>query len=345
MVELELLEKVQRSGEYPNLLTSTDVDNIKLIVESNPSLFAYPWYDKRSNRRDCGVAISKTLGGSTLYGFGFDVVKQNSVYKLWDNHILRSNLFAHIFDSKIYFYDPSDPSSPEEEHISFDSVPIFQPSINMICGIASEITGRQSVGDLQNLLQIIQNVEELDDLDYTLTYMRINRKRQTIKFDFEKNDNNNTFTDIVESLTSEGSIARINCSGLAGIVASEILSDENTTTSMTITYGPGGLSEEISFSLSTIWSKLAAPGTSPQDNYTVFRERSVSHTNFVHGTSNMFTNQNWITSDISNEISTWEDNTILENIYAVTTISASESGVGTELIYGFSGPKNGKQPS
>ena len=157
--------------------------------------------------------------------------------------------------------------------------------------------------------------------------------------------NNNTFTDIVESLTSEGSLARINCSGLAGIIANEILSDENTTTSMTITYGPGGLSEQISFSLSTIWSKLAAPGTSPQDNYKVFRERSVSHKNFVHGTSNMFTNQNWITSDISNEISTWEDNTILENIYAVTTITASESGVGTELIYGFSGPKNGRQPS
>lgn len=50
MVELERLEKVQQSGKYPNLLTTTDVENVKAIVESNPSLFAYAWSDKRSTR-------------------------------------------------------------------------------------------------------------------------------------------------------------------------------------------------------------------------------------------------------------------------------------------------------
>tara|TARA_B100001939_G_scaffold256825_1_gene223742 strand:- start:3574 stop:4650 length:1077 start_codon:yes stop_codon:yes gene_type:complete len=346
MVELERLERVQQSGKYPNLLTSTDVENIKAIVESNPSLFAYGWSDKRSTRRDSGATFSKRSDGTNLYGFWFNHPSGTGNHRLWDGHILRNNLFNYSSEEIGYWFSADDLTYPEEEHISLDSVPLFEPSIMNLCSLASEITGRTQVADLKDALDLIKNIDNLEDLDYTINYIIVNKKRQTLEIGLEKNANETRFTPLVEHLTTEGTGARRNCIAVSELIQGDFLSESgDNVTSFTLKYGPGGLPEETTFVISTTHSKLAPVGTSPQDNYKIFQLRSASHRNFVCGTSNICNEYGWIKEVIKNEIDIWEDEDLLENVYGVTKITANESGTVTEIIYGFSGPKGGNQPT
>ena len=346
MVELERLEKVQQSGKYPNLLTTTDVENVKAIVEANPSLFAYGWSDKRSTRRDSGATFSKKSNGTTLYGFWFNSQSGTGNHRLWDGHILRNNLFNYSSEEIGYWFSADDLTYPEEEHISLDSVPLFEPSIMNLCSLASEITGRTQVADLKNALDIIKNIDDLEQLDYVINYIIVDRKRQTLEIGLQKSANETTFIPLVEHLTTEGTGARRNCVAVSELIQKDFVSESgDNMTSLTLKYGPGGLPEETTFVISTTYSKLAPLGTSPQDNYQIFQSRSASHKNFVCGTASICKEYGWINEDVENEIDIWEDDNLLENVYGVTKITANESGTITEIIYGFSGPKGGNQPT
>ena len=344
MVELERLERVQQSGKYPNLLKASDVENVKAIVEANPSLFAYGWSDKRSTRRDSGASFAKRSDGTNLYGFWFIAPSGTGTHRLWDGHILRNNILNYTFEDVGYWFTEDDLTYPEEEHISLDSVPLFDPSIMNLCALASEITGRPQVSDLKAALDVIKNVDDLEDLDYVINYIIVNRKKQTLEIGLEKNDNANRFIPLVQQLTTEGTAARRNCISVADLIQEDFLNEGgDNMTSVVLKYGPGGLPEETTFVISTTWSKFGPQGTSPQDNYQVFQSRSRSHKNFVSGTSNIFTEYGWLKETIKNEIDIWEDDDLLENVYGVTKLTANETGTITEIVYGFSGPKGGNQ--
>ena len=346
MVELERLERVQQSGKYPNLITSTDVDNVKKITEANPSLFAYSWSDKRSTRRDSGALFSKKSDGTTLYGFWFVPQSGTGTYRLWDGHVIKNNLLNYSFNVIGYFFSADDLNCPEEEHISLDSVPLFEPSIMSLCSLVTEITGRQSIGDLKRALDSVKNVDDLTELDYTINYLRINRKKQTVEIGLEKSENENSFSTLIEKVTPEGTLSRTNCSAVSNLIEGDFLSqDGDNETTILIKYGPEGLYEETSFVISTTYSKLAPSGTKPTDNYQVFQQRSVSHSNFVSDSLYKCNNYRWIDEHIKDEIITWEDDEILETIYGVTILTVSASGTNTEIMYGYSGIKGGNQPT
>jgi hypothetical protein len=345
MVELERLERVQQSGKYPNLITSTDVDNVKKITEANPSLFAYSWSDKRSTRKDSGVNFSKKSDGTTLYGFWFKTQSGTGTYRLWDGHIIHNNLLNYSFDIIGYFFNADDMNCPEEEHITLDSIPLFEPSIASLCSLVTEITGNQSVGDLKRALDSVKNIDDLTELDYTINYLRINRKKQTIEIGLEKSENDISFSPLVEKVTSEGTLARTNCSAVSDLIEGDFVrEDGDNETTILIKCGPEGLYEETSFVISTTWSKLAPSGTSSKDNYKVFQQRSASHANFVSNSSDICTRNRWLDTHIKNEIITWEDDDLLETVYGVTILTVSALGTDTEIIYGYSGVKGGNAP-
>lgn len=345
MVELERLERVQQSGKYPNLITSTDVDNVRKITEANPSLFAYGWSDNRSTRRDSGANFSKKSDGTTLYGFWFTPKFGTGTYRLWDGHVIRNNLLNYSFDVIGYFFSADDVNCPEEEHITFDSIPLFEPSIMSLCSLVTEITGRHSVGDLKRALDSVKNVDDLTELDYTINYLRINRKNQTVEIGLEKNENENSFSTLIEQVTPEGTLSRTNCIAVSDLIEQDLLSDDgDNETTILIKYGPNGLYEETSFVISTTYSKLAPEGTTPKDNYKVFQERSASHSNFVSNTMSICNECRWIDSHIKDEIITWENDDLLETVYGVTILTVSALGTDTEIMYGFSGIKGGNQP-
>ena len=57
----------------------------------------------------------------------------------------RNNILNYTFEEVGYWFAADDLTYPEEEHISLDSVPLFDPSIMNLCALASEITGRPQV--------------------------------------------------------------------------------------------------------------------------------------------------------------------------------------------------------
>ena len=131
---------------------------------------------------------------------------------------------------------------PEEEHISLDSVPLFDPSIMNLCVLASEITGRPQVVDLKAALDVIKNVDDLTDLDYVINYIIVNRKKQTLEIGLEKNDNANRFLPLVQQLTTEGTAARRNCVSVGDLIEGDFLNEGgDNMTSVVLKYGPGGL--------------------------------------------------------------------------------------------------------
>ncbi len=344
MVELERLERVQQSGKYPNLITSTDVDNVRKITEANPSLFAYSWADKRSSRRDSGANFSKKSDGTTLYGFWFESQSGTGTYRLWDGHVIHNNLLNYSFNVIGYFFSADDFNCPEEEHITLDSIPLFEPSIMSLCSLVTEITGRHSVGDLKKALDSVKNVDDLTELDYTINYLRINRKKQTVEIGLEKSENENSFSTLIEHVTPEGSLARTNCRAVSELIQEDFLRDDgDNETTILIKYGPDGLYEETSFVISTTWSKRAPDGTKPTDNYQVFQQRSTSHSNFVSNSMTICNEDGWIDSHIKDEIITWENDDLLETVYGVTVLTVSALGTDTEIMYGYSGIKGGNQ--
>ena len=61
MVDLESLQRLTDSKTYPHLVSGVDVDNIRKIVDANPSLFSKSWEENGSKRRDSGWCLLENI--------------------------------------------------------------------------------------------------------------------------------------------------------------------------------------------------------------------------------------------------------------------------------------------
>ena len=93
---------------HPDLLSDTDITNIRKIVDANPSLFELGWDQPGSQRRDSGVYfnipldnIPKTFVSSIQSGEEGVVVKQKTSIVIVVKS-LRCNCFAFILPHKTY---------------------------------------------------------------------------------------------------------------------------------------------------------------------------------------------------------------------------------------------------
>ena len=130
MVDLDNLVTIANSGKHPILFNSSDADNVRSIVETYPDVF--------SGDFDNGTAIVKSPSSDAKYGFRFRVPTGISQYELFDGTLLDSKIFPYLKEFKCLFFQNG---VFNFELVDLEPVPLFAPTIDALCKLATEITG------------------------------------------------------------------------------------------------------------------------------------------------------------------------------------------------------------
>jgi len=161
MVNLELLQKLIKSGEYPNLIGQEDVDNIQRIVDSNESLFAKPWYDKGSVRFDEGCYFEVSTTNEKSYGFRKKIPTNIEQYQAHNGTIFHNKIFKYLGYILGYKFYASNPDQPLE-YLSFNGdLPLFKVTIDCIAAFAANVTGNNNTQPLKDALSYL-DFSEMD---------------------------------------------------------------------------------------------------------------------------------------------------------------------------------------
>ena len=169
MVNLELLQKLVKSGEYPNLVCQEDIDNIQAIVDANESLFAIPWYDEGSVRLDEGCYFELSTVNEKSYGFRKRIPTNIEQYQAHNGTIFNNQIFKYLGYITGYNFPASKPSQPKE-YLSFNGdLPLFKVTIDCICAFAAQVTGNNDTSSLKKALSYLDfsefDVFEVPDAD------------------------------------------------------------------------------------------------------------------------------------------------------------------------------------
>ena len=96
MVDLDNLVTIANSGKYPNLFNSSDVDNIRGIVDV--------YSDIASNNFDNGCAISNSTKKGNRYGFRYEIPTGISQYQFFDGSIVDNKVFSYLKGFKAVYF-------------------------------------------------------------------------------------------------------------------------------------------------------------------------------------------------------------------------------------------------
>lgn len=309
MVDLDNLTSISNSGKYPNLLNSADVDAVKEIIGVYPDLFV----DNYNN--GCGIRKSS---GTTKYGFRLPVTTGVSQYQYFDGSIGENKIFPYLQNFKFIYFENN---VMVEEVLSFEPIPLIAPTIEAICQLTLETTGNNDL--LKGLLDILDNT----DGDYDVVTINISKINKHIKIGLVKSPTSKVSDEIYKYVgTRSNTKIYQSCLGLVNSIEDYIYDgSEVYLPEMVIECDENGLLKQIGYSLSTHFMKDAPPGTSPQDNISVWTERHQSHNTSVASIATI--------SDWTDELSTWEENN--NAVFGATIMTATADGISKEYIYGL----------
>ena len=167
MVDLENLIKFSNSGQFPNLLTISDVDNIKEITDTH-------------NLLPSRMGILKTDTEPTKYGFEFKIPSGVEQYQLPDGEVINNKIFKYLLHEQAVFYEGGKPDVPVEEYLQYEPVPLFAPTIESLCQLATNITGNNDTSKLSELLYLLVETGS-DEYDYELNTTIVSKPNWSIK--------------------------------------------------------------------------------------------------------------------------------------------------------------------
>ena len=319
MVDIDNLIGISNSGQYPNLFNSTDVEAVKSIVEIYPDLFA--------DGMNQGVGLIKNESDTTKYGFKFEIPTGIEQYQFFDGHIGNNILFKYLFKYKFLYFKNT---IMVEEILAYEPPPLFAPTIDALCQLATEVTGNSDTSSLKELLELF----EPDDIEnYGISTTNISRVNKTLRIGLIKTDMNIS-EDILKYLgTRSNTKTYINIKGVTDCVDELAVDQENNLIEIIIEFNETGLVKNLGYALSTQFSKDAPEGTTAQDNWVVYSQRHESHNSSI---SSIFSNAKtflWMPDSWADEISTWEQ--LPSAVHGATIITASSEGTKTELVYGL----------
>ena len=172
-------------------------------------------------------------------------------------------------------------------------------------------------------MDILDNV----DGDYEVTTINISKIYKHIKIGLVKSPTSKVSDEIYKYVgTRSNTKIYQSCLGLVNSIEDYIYDgSEVYLPEMVIECDENGLLKQIGYSLSTHFMKDAPPGTSPQDNISVWTERHQSHNTSVASIATI--------SDWTDELSTWEENNTA--VFGATIMTATADGISKEYIYGL----------
>ena len=318
MVDLDNLVTIANTGKFPNLFNASDVENVKGIMEVYPDLFSTDFNN--------GCALSKSPSLDPRYGFRFQIPTGINQYQFFDGSICENKLFPYLTKFKYLYFKKN---VIDFELVDLEPVPLFAPTIEAICQLATEVTGNTDTSSLKGFLEVLENItSELHD--YELTTLLMSKSNQYIRIGFDKVSGATVSEDVFKYFGRSNTKIYANTKGLTYKVEDNILGDwENNSVQMYIEFDSTGLKKQLGYGLYTRWKKEPKEGTTAQDDFALYTERHKSHNDTVAHQSN----QSWIPTDWKDEIIEWDKQT--KSIYATTIVTASSTvGEMVELGYG-----------
>ncbi len=360
MVDLESLQRLTDSKTYPHLVSGVDVDNIRKIVDANPSLFSKSWEENGSKRRDSGAVFIreykqdpinglKDVEVKSTYGFFFNASSGTGEYNLWgSNHVYRNPILNYYMGSRVLVFDPENPTEIIEEHLDFDTFPMFSASRKYICDFVGELTGNNDTGDL---LEILNDIDSLSpategDFDLALNYMIFKKKTNSVEIHlYKSHDNQENILKIVEKMgKSNRTKFYNNCKSTLELLDQSYNTD-NVNCLIDITFGPEGVEKNFGQSLMPTRKRDAPLGTEATDNFEKFSSYKNDHISAMRLLNEQYDNNFWLPDNWRAELDRWEDSQYTQNVFAVHKVNTRHEGNTFRLAYAFVGNVNGREPS
>ena len=360
MVDLESLERLISANDYPHLVSQVDVDNIRSIVNAHPSLFEKSWDERGSKRRDSGAVfireyIQDPLNGlkdvdiKNLYGFFFTATAQVGQYQSYgDSYVHRNPILNYFLGNRVLVFDADNPTEVYEEHIDFETFPMFSASRKYICEFVSALTGNQDTSSLESILDKIDSLDPSteDDFDFSLNYLVHKKYNNSVELHLYKSSNDDTgVEDIIADVAGSKRTKFFNNSKSSVTCMGDNYTDDNTNVLIDITFGQEGLEKNFGQSMMPMKKRNAPTGTLSTDNMQQYNEYRNNHNSSMVRMSDNLDNYQWLPEGWKKELQTWEDCRWTENVFATFKVNAKHEGNTFRLAYGFVGKKNGNEPS
>ena len=321
MVDLDNLVTIANSGKYPNLFNSSDVDNIRGIVDV--------YSDIASNNFDNGCAISNSTKKGNRYGFRYEIPTGISQYQFFDGSIADNKVFSYLKGFKaVYFQN----SVFDFEIVDFEPIPLFSATIDAICELATEVTGNSDTTSLRGLLDVLENITS-EEHDYEITSMIFSKINQSIRIGLDKKSTVSVSDELFKYIgTRSNTKVYQNIQGLTYSL-DDILDDwEKNSVQMYIEFNSTGLVKSLGYGIYPRWKKDAVHGTTAHDNFATYTERNQSHKDSVVTITSESKTRSWLSTEWVDEISNWENEP--KAIFAALVVTADAEGISSELTYG-----------
>ncbi len=311
MVDLENLIKFSNSGQFPNLLTISDVDNIKEITDTH-------------NLLPSRMGILKTDTEPTKYGFEFKIPSGVEQYQLPDGEVINNKIFKYLLHEKAVFYEGGKPDVPVEEYLQYEPVPLFAPTIESLCQLATNITGNNDTSKLSELLYLLVETGS-DEYDYELNTTIVSKPNKSIRIGLKKVCNATVSAEVFKYLGTRSNTKLYQSLQSASDLTSDILLDENNNAEIFVKFDSTGLVKELGYSLAPRYEK-----SNNQYSEGESLNKEALHTETISRVKS----GSWIPSAWSEEIFTWESH-YPDAVYAYNILTANADGFKVEILYGY----------
>lgn len=360
MVDFGSLEKLVKSNDYPHLVSQTDVENVRKIVDANPSLFSKAWNERGSKRRDSGCIFVrqytqsptsglKNVKVDTLYGFFFKAPTGITEWQPYGKDVIHRNpIFNYFMGNRFLAFDAENPTEIVEEHIDFEIFPMFPASIKHLCNLIGDLVGNPNTSELESIFSGIDNLadpELKDSYDLSPTYLIHNRLKNSVEILLVRNDDNvGTVKDLLANVAgSKRTKMYLSASNTIDVMDSLYI-DENTYVNVSITFDSNGVQKKFGQNVLPKKKKDAPAGTTAQDNFTKYQYYKQCHIDSLSSIAQSTENCSWLPEGWAPELNNWENSTSTENLFATFQVSTEHEGNSMRVAYGFVGPLNGPEP-
>jgi len=311
MVDLDSLTKFSESGQYPDLLNSSDVERVKEILEAHPDIF--------SPRLDRELGIIKTSPTKpNRYGFKFDVPTGIDQVQLFDGTILQNAIFKYLCSDKAVYFEEGSTDTPIEEYLFFEPVPLFSATIEALCQLTTEITGNSDTSKLTELLNLLEDVVSNN---YEIATLILSKVNKTIRIGLHKSSDTVVSTEVFKFLGTRSNTKIYQSCQSVSMVTEEILLNYDNRVELFFEFNSTGLVKELAYGLYPRYNKQ-------EENF------NMTHTASVSTVVTKSKTHSWLPDKWIDEISTWE-NHHPDAVYGVTILTGKLDGNQTELMYGY----------
>lgn len=316
MVNLESLKKLVTTNSFSNLVNQKDLDNIQSIIDNNPEFF-------NQNKLLSGVLFIQELNNKSpkeRTKYGFRVSQPTGIGQWQDTNgvIYNSKFLNYLIGEKNVIFDAN---GIVEELIFFESVPLFEQSIELICTFVSELLKKQISVSLSEFLTKVDGLsDEYVGHDYFIRNIHVNYETNSVRlFLYKETDDDSRLKELISHVAPNNSSKFWqNAHGISDCCQDRFY-DPDTITGMIVEITPDGLNEYVGYSLQ--------PAVESVEKY---KESSNIIIDDIH-------KWQWINDTHRKDLNEWMSHFGFKNMFIGFQVETSSNQIKSRIIYGNDG--------